>query len=122
MKAIILVAGYATRLYPLTKNTPKPLLQVGGKAIIDYIVEEINTLDAVDEIYVVSNHKFANNFEEWAKEINNVKPITVIDDGTSTEDTRRGAIGDIQYTIEQGNIDDDVVIIAGDNLFTYALK
>lgn len=122
MKAIILVAGYATRLYPLTKNTPKPLLQVGGKAIIDYIVEEINTLDAVDEIYVVSNHKFAKNFEEWAKEINNVKPITVIDDGTSTEDTRRGAIGDIQYTIEQGNIDDDVVIIAGDNLFTYALK
>ena len=84
MKAIILVAGYATRLYPLTKNTPKPLLQVGGKAIIDYIVEEINTLDAVDEIYVVSNHKFAKNFEEWAKEINNVKPITVIDDGTST--------------------------------------
>lgn len=122
MKAIILVAGYATRLYPLTKNTPKPLLQVGGKAIIDYIVEEINTLDAVDEIYVVSNHKFAKIFEDWAKEVDNIKPITVIDDGTSTEETRRGAIGDIQYTIEQGNIDDDVVIIAGDNLFTYALK
>lgn len=122
MKAIILVAGYATRLYPLTKNTPKPLLKVGGKAIIDYIVDEINTLEAVDKIFVVSNHKFAGHFQEWANSFANPKPITVIDDGTETEETRRGAIGDIQYTVEQGNIDDDVVIIAGDNLFTYSLK
>lgn len=122
MKAIILVAGYATRLYPLTKNTPKPLLNVGGKAIIDYIVDEINTLDAVDSIFVISNHKFAKNFEEWASNKINAKPITVIDDGTDSDETKRGAIGDIQYTIEQGNIDDDVVIIAGDNLFTYSLR
>lgn len=122
MKAIILVAGYATRLYPLTKTTPKPLLHVGGKPIIDYIVDEINTLDAVDSIFVVSNHKFASHFEEWAKNKNNSKPITVIDDGTDSDETKKGAIGDIQYTIEQGNIDDDVVIIAGDNLFTYKLK
>lgn len=122
MKAIILVAGYATRLYPLTKNTPKPLLKVGGKAIIDHIIEEVNTLDAVDSIFVISNHKFAKNFEEWASDKTNPKPITVIDDGTDSDETKRGAIGDIQYTIEQGNIDDDVVIIAGDNLFTYSLK
>lgn len=122
MKAIILVAGYATRLYPLTKNTPKPLLHIGGKPIIDYIVDEINTLDAVDSIFVISNHKFAKNFEEWAADRTNSKPITVIDDGTDSDETKRGAIGDIQYTIEQGNIDDDVVIIAGDNLFTYSLK
>lgn len=122
MKAIILVAGYATRLYPLTKNTPKPLLKVGGKAIIDHIIEEVNTLDAVDSIFVISNHKFAKNFEEWALSKTNSKPITVIDDGTDSDETKRGAIGDIQYTIEQGNIDDDVVIIAGDNLFTYSLK
>lgn len=122
MKAIILVAGYATRLYPLTKNTPKPLLKVGGKAIIDHIIEEVNTLDAVDSIFVISNHKFAKNFEEWALSKTNPKPITVIDDGTDSDETKRGAIGDIQYTIEQGNIDDDVVIIAGDNLFTYSLK
>lgn len=122
MKAIILVAGYATRLYPLTKNTPKPLLTVGGKPIINYILEEINSLDAVDSIFVISNHKFAKNFEEWAANTPNPKPITVIDDGTDSDETKRGAIGDILYTIEQGNIDDDVVIIAGDNLFTYSLK
>lgn len=122
MKAIILVAGYATRLFPLTKTTPKPLLKVGGKPIIDYIVEEVNTLDDVDSIFVVSNHKFASHFEQWAKDKNNTKPITVIDDGTDSDETKRGAIGDIKFTIEQGKIDDDVVIIAGDNLFTYKLK
>ncbi len=121
MKAIILVAGYATRLYPLTKTTPKPLLEVGGKPIIDYILEEINTLDDVDEVFVVSNHKFASHFEKWAEGLNNPKKVTVLDDGTTNEDNRRGAIGDILYTVEQGNIDDDVVIIAGDNLFTYKL-
>ncbi len=122
MKAIILVAGYATRLYPLTMNTPKPLLKVGGKAIIDYIVDEINTLDDVDSIFVISNHKFAGHFNKWAEERDNSKPITVIDDGTDSDENKKGAIGDIQYTIEQGNIDDDVIIIAGDNLFTYSLK
>ncbi len=122
MKAIILVAGYATRLYPLTKTTPKPLLSVGGRPIIDYIVDEINTLDTVDSIFVISNHKFASHFEKWAENKPNPKPVTVIDDGTDSDENKRGAIGDIQYTIEQGNIDDDVVIIAGDNLFTYKLK
>lgn len=122
MKAIILVAGYATRLYPLTKDTPKPLLEVGGKAIIDYIVEQINTVKAIDEIYVVSNHKFAGHFEQWANKLNNSVPIKVLDDGTETEETRRGAIGDIQYTIEEMGIDDELMIIAGDNLFTYSLE
>lgn len=122
MKAIILVAGYATRLYPLTKNTPKPLLKVGGKPIIDYIVDEVNKIEDVDSIFVISNHKFAEKFVEWANKKVNSKPITVIDDGTDSDETKRGAIGDIQYTIEQGNIDDDVIIIAGDNLFTYSLK
>lgn len=122
MKAIILVAGYATRLYPLTKNTPKPLLKVGNKEIINYIVDQINTIDEVDEIYVVSNHKFASHFEKWAEELGNLKPITVLDDGTETEETRRGAIGDILYTIQEKSIDDELMIIAGDNLFTYSLK
>ena len=122
MKAIILAAGYATRLYPLTKDTPKPLLKVGDKAIIDYIVDEINTIDEIDEIYVVTNHKFAGHFEKWAKEKNNVKNIKALDDGTMTEETRRGAIGDILYTIEEEKIDDELMIIAGDNLFTYSLR
>lgn len=122
MKAIILVAGYATRLYPLTKNTPKPLLEVGNKPIINYIVEQINDVEAIDEIFVVSNHKFASNFEKWANELNNKVKISVLDDGTETEETRRGAIGDIYYTITEKKIDDDIVVIAGDNLFTYSLK
>lgn len=122
MKALILVAGYATRLYPLTLNTPKPLLEVGGKKIINYIVEQINTVADIDEIYVVSNHKFAEHFEKWARELNNPIPISVLDDGTSTEETRRGAIGDIKFTIDEKGIDDDLMIIAGDTLFTFALK
>jgi len=122
MKAIILVAGYATRLYPLTLNKAKALLPINGKAIIDYIVDQIETIDDVDEIYVVSNHKFAYQFDEWASVHTCKKPIYIIDDGTSSEETRRGAIGDILYTVEEKNIDDDIMVIAGDNYFTYSLK
>lgn len=122
MKAIILVAGYATRLYPLTLNIPKALLKINEKSIIDYIVDEVNTVDAVDEIYVVTNHKFAQHFGEWAKNVKTQKPVSIIDDGTLTEEDRKGAIGDILFTIEQKNIQDDIMVIAGDNFFTYKLK
>ena len=122
MKAIILAAGYATRLYPLTLNRPKALLEINGKAIIDYIIDEINTIDEIDAIYVVTNHKFADHFSQWASKSDSKKPIEVIDDGTTTEETRRGAIGDILYTIDEKDIDDETVIIAGDNFFTYKLK
>lgn len=122
MKAILLVAGYATRLYPLTKNMPKALLDIGGKAILTHIYEQIETLDSVDEVYTVTNHKFYEHFCKWASEIENTKKIKIIDDGTTDEDNRRGAIGDIKFTIDSQNIDDDIVIIAGDNFFTYKLK
>jgi glucose-1-phosphate thymidylyltransferase len=122
MKAIILVAGYATRLYPLTADRPKALLKINDRPMIDYIIDEVNTIAAVDHIYVVSNHKFAAHFDQWARETSSKKPITVIDDGTMTEETRRGAIGDIRFTLEQAKIDDEIVVIAGDNFFTYALK
>jgi len=121
MKAIILVAGYATRLYPLTLDKPKALLSIAGKPIIDYITNEINTIDEIDEIYVVSNHKFADDFIKWGNDKNNPKKIFVLDDGTTTEDTRLGAIGDILFTIREKNIDDDLLVIAGDNFFTYKL-
>lgn len=121
MKAIILAAGYATRLYPLTLNQPKALLPIGGQPIIDSIVNQINTIDAVDEIYVVTNHKFASHFEQWAKEVKSNTPIVVLDDGTMTEETRMGAIGDIDFVIKQKKIDDDLLVIAGDNFFTYRL-
>lgn len=122
MKCILLCAGYATRLFPLTENFPKALLKVGGKAILDYILEEVNSLDKVDEIYLVTNAKYTPHFEEWANEKNNIKPIKVLNDGTYTNDDRLGAIGDILYTIEKENINDDILIIAGDNLFTFKLK
>lgn len=122
MKAIILAAGYATRLYPLTKNKPKALLPINNKPIINYIVEEIETIDAVDEIIVISNHKFADNFNEWVKTLNCSKEVSIIDDGTSSEETRLGAIGDILYTINIKDIDDELLVIAGDNFFTYKLK
>lgn len=122
MKAIILAAGYATRLYPLTLNKPKALLDVGGKAIIDHICEEIETINTIDEIFVVTNDKFYKDFINWEKTKTSIKRIKIINDGTSSDETKLGAIGDIKLIINSENIDDDLMIIAGDNLFTYKLK
>jgi glucose-1-phosphate thymidylyltransferase len=122
MKAIILVAGYATRMYPLTLNQPKALLSLGGKPVIDYIVEQIERLEVVDHIYVVSNHKFYEPFLTWCSQSKSAVPIDVLDDGTDTNENRRGAIGDILYTLREKNIDDDIFVVAGDNYFTYDLR
>ncbi len=119
MKCLILAAGYATRLYPLTENFPKPLLKVGEKTILDWLVDDIDTLLAVDEYVVISNHKFAPHFEAWAAQ----KPqnITVVDDGTSTNETRLGAVCDIQFAIDKLHLDDDMLVIAGDNVLDFSL-
>ena len=122
MKAIILAAGYATRLYPLTINKPKALLTINEKPIINYIVEQINTIDVVDEIYVVTNHKFIDSFADWQNEIESRAKITVLDDGTTSEQDRKGAIGDIAFVIQKMNINDELLVVAGDNFFTYPLK
>ena len=119
MKCLILAAGYATRLYPLTENFPKPLLKVGEKTILDWLVDDIDSSDSVDEYIVISNHKFAHHFDKWAKE--KKQKITVIDDGTSTNETRLGAVKDIQYAIDKLSICDDVIVIAGDNLLDFSL-
>ena len=121
MKGLVLAAGYATRLYPLTKNQPKPLLEIAGKSILDYIVEKMEKVEAIDEIIIVTNDKFTSHFEEWAKQSDYKKPLTVINDGTTTNDNRLGAIGDIQFVIEQLNLEDDLMILAGDNLFDFEL-
>ncbi len=124
MKAVILAAGYATRLYPLTKDRAKALLPVAGRPIVSHIADEIDTIDAVDEIVVVSNHLFIDQFEEWAAarvETGGCKPVVLLDDGSTDDADKLGAIGDIQYCIDTLAIDDDLVIIAGDNLFTYRL-
>ncbi len=122
MKCIFLCAGYATRLFPLTENFPKALLKIGGRPLLDYILDEVNSLEEVDEIFLVTNAKYTPHFESWASEKNNIKKITVINDGTYTNDDRLGAIGDINFTIEKCGIKDDVLIIAGDNLFTFKLR
>ena len=121
MKAILLVAGYATRLYPLTENQPKPLLPVGNKPMINYIMEQIDRIKEIDEVYLISNDKFARHFEEWAKGYKTDKKIVVLNDGTTSPDTMLGAIGDINFTIEEMNIQDETMIICADNLFTYSL-
>ena len=121
MKAIILAAGYATRLYPLTLTKPKALLKIQGKAIIDYILAQINTVSDIDETIIISNHKFADQFTQWAASAQSGIPIKVLDDGTTDENNRLGAIGDIAYVIKNENLNDDIVVIAGDNLFTFPL-
>lgn len=118
MKCLILAAGYATRLYPLTENFPKPLLEVQGKTILDWLIDDIETSNLVDEYVVISNHKFAHHFEKWAE--GNEK-ITVADDGTSSNETRLGAVKDIQFAIEKLGLDDDMLVIAGDNLLDFSL-
>ena len=119
MKCLILAAGYATRLYPLTENFPKPLLTVGEKTILDWLVDDIDTANIVDEYIVISNHKFANHFENWAK--TKMQKITVVDDGTDTNETRLGAVKDIQFAIEKLKLDDDMLVIAGDNVLDFSL-
>lgn len=123
MKAIILAAGYAVRLYPLTRNTPKPLLPVNKKPIIEYIVEKIKTIKDIDKILIVTNGKFYKHFKDWRakQKTKNIK-IKIINDKTTSEDDRLGAIGDINFVLKKEKINDDVLIIAGDNLFDFDLK
>lgn len=119
MKCLILAAGYATRMYPLTENFPKPLLKVQGKTILDWLIEDMDTLGVIDEYVVISNHKYAHHFDAWAKE--KTQKITVVDDGTETNETRLGAVRDIQFAIEKLGLDDDMLVIAGDNLLNFSL-
>jgi len=119
MKCLILAAGYATRLYPLTENFPKPLLKVGDKAILDWLLDDIDRLGVVDEYVVISNHKFAAHFKEWAA--GRKEKVTVVDDGTSTNETRLGAVCDVQFAIDSLGLDDDMLVIAGDNLLDFSL-
>lgn len=119
MKCLILAAGYATRLYPLTENFSKPLLPIGDKTILDWLIDDIDTLGAVDEYIVISNHKFATHFEQWADA--KKQNITVVDDGTSTNETRLGAVCDIQFAIDKLDLDDDMLVIAGDNVLDFSL-
>jgi glucose-1-phosphate thymidylyltransferase len=116
MNALVLAAGYATRLYPLTLTRPKPLLPVGGRPMLDWLLDRIREVGEVDEVHVVTNRKFARAFEEWAP-----AGVIVHDDGTESEDDRLGAIGDLRFVVEQAGLADNLLVVAGDNLFDFGL-
>lgn len=122
MKGIILAAGYATRLYPLTKNQPKALLDVGGKPIIDYIISEFEKIPVINEVIVISNQKFFGAFEAWAEVHTTPLKLTVVNDETTDDSNKLGAVGDISYVIDKCGITEEIFVVAGDNIFTFALK
>ena len=118
MKCLILAAGYATRLYPLTENFPKPLLAVGDKAILDWLIDDIG--DAAEQYIVISNHKFAHHFERWAAE--RPEDIVILDDGTESNESRLGAVRDVQFAIDALDLHEDLLVLAGDNLLDFSLR
>jgi len=122
MVCILLAAGYATRLYPLTENMPKALLKLGSKTILDLIVDKIEEVDDVTDIYIVTNDRFYRHFSEWADGYGGNKKIGVLNDFTTSNDNRLGAIGDMKYTIDNYNIDDELLVMASDNIFDFSLN
>ncbi len=122
MKALILAAGYATRLYPLTKEKPKPLLSVGKKPIIDYLIQKLDELDGLDTIYIITNQRFYDVFEDWLKGLKSNKQVVLVNDGTTKYEDRLGAIGDIELALRWQRICDDLLVLAGDNIFDLDLK
>lgn len=122
MKCILLAAGYATRLYPLTKDKPKSLLEVGGITILEHILKKIEKVESIDYIYIVSNDRFYSQFIQWIDGYSSPKKIKVLNDFTTSNENRLGAIADIKFTIDKENIEDDILVMAGDNLFDFELK
>jgi len=122
MKVLILCAGYATRMYPLTRNRPKALLPVAGKPVIEYNLTNFEKIPAIDKVYIVTNAKYYAHFKKWSTAYSSGKEIHILSDGTTSNDTKLGAIGDIQFAIEEASIDDDLLVAAGDNLFNFDIN
>lgn len=121
MKAVILAAGYATRLYPLTLDKPKALLEIHGKPLLNYIIHNLEETN-VSEIYIITNEKFYLQFVWWLNQNKFNKKIEIINDETNSNETRLGGIGDLKLAILEKEIDDDILVILGDNLFDFSLK
>lgn len=119
---IVLAAGYATRLYPLTENFPKPLLEVGNKTILNWLMEDIDSIDAVSKHVIISNHKFVKYFEEWLDKQHFSKQVILLDDGSVDNDHRLGAVKDIGFAVNEAGIDEDILVIAGDNLIDFSMS
>ena len=142
MKNIVIAAGYATRLGELTKNFPKPLLKIGENTILGRMLNDIDRIPEIDEHVIITNHKFAPIFEDWVKTntdqtdntdkktsvqseqsvVRYKKPITVVDDGTETNETRLGAVCDLLFAMEKLDIDDDMLVVAADNLLFFSFQ
>lgn len=122
MKTIVIAAGYATRLYPLTKNFPKPLLEIGGSTILGRMLDDIDKIPEIGGHIIVTNHKFANIFEDWKNKTHYAKPVTIIDDGTETNETRLGAVKDLLLALDSCNVDDDILVVAADNILDFSFK
>ena len=123
MKTIVIAAGYATRLGELTRNFPKPLLQIGeGGSILSRMLDDIDRIPDIDEHIVITNHKFARHFEEWKQSTHYAKPITIVDDGTETNETRLGAVCDLLFAMDKLHIDDDLLVVAADNILFFSFQ
>ena len=122
MKNIVIAAGYATRLGELTKNFPKPLLKIGENTILGRMLDDIDKIPEIDEHIIITNHKFAGIFEEWASGQKYTKPVTIVDDGTETNDTRLGAVCDLLFAIDKLKIDDDMLVVAADNILFFSFQ
>lgn len=120
MKNIVIAAGYATRLGELTRNFPKPLLKIGENTILGRMLDDIDRIDDIDEHVIVTNHRFADIFERWASEQHYSKPVTIVDDGTESNETRLGAVCDLLYAMDRLQIDDDLLVVAADNLLFFS--
>ncbi len=121
LKALILAAGYATRMYPLTKTIPKPLLDVRGKPMIEHILRKIEEVREVEKIYIITNEKFFSAFKKWVSSVKFKKPVEVLSDGSKSDEERLGALGDIKYAIDEKRIDEELLAVGGDNLFEFSL-
>src|SRR5881275_80321 len=124
MKVVILAAGYATRLYPLTLTRPKPLLPVAGKPMIDYVLDNLAPMGGIERVYIVTNAKFASHFQKWADDYRATKAkldFTIVNDGSTDDTNKLGAIGDLHLVLTREQIDSDVIVVAGDNLFSESL-
>jgi len=122
MKALILAAGYATRLHPLTENQPKPLLEVGNNTILGHILQKLQPIKEVEEVFIVTNHRFYDQFRVWLNHHPYPQKIKLLDDGTVNNTDRLGAVGDINFVLQEEEINDHLLIIAGDNLFEFPLS